>query len=78
MQLYGARTRVICLIFLVEISKVFQSWIETSVLTKSGLFYEVHEYIIEVHFIEEDNFSQYYQIQHLQAASPLVTLYWRY
>ena len=32
----------------------------------------MQEYIEEVHFIEAGNFSQYYQIQYLQAASPPV------
>ena len=48
----------------------FPSPIGTSVLLKFGSVYEVKKYIREVHFIEECNLSQYYQIWHLQAASP--------
>ena len=39
------------------------------VLLKFGSIYEVHKYIREVYFIEVGNLSQYYQIQHLQAAT---------
>ena len=47
----------------------FPSPIGTSVLLKFGSAYEVQEYIREIHFIEAGSFSQYYQIQYLQAAS---------
>ena len=48
----------------------FPSPIGISVLLKCGSVYKVQEYIREVRFIEAGNVSQYYQIQHLQAASP--------
>ena len=50
----------------------FPSPIGISVLLKFGSVYEVHEYIREIHFIEAGNLSQYYQVQHLQSASPSV------
>ena len=52
-----------------------QSPVGTSVPLKFGSVYEVLEYIREIHFIEAGNFSQYYQIQYLQAASPPVEVW---
>ena len=52
----------------------FPSPIGTSVLLKFGSAYEVQEYIREIHFIEAGSFSQYYQIQYLQAASTPVEI----